>query len=107
MSGSYDEMLNDFFYELALTAPLQHVNVIDCYGACWPAGMLEGDDDDNLGGVSSFVVPPSSASDPSTGKKTCLVLELASRGDLGNFVSRGLGLTLGIMVGVSQALACK
>ena len=106
VSGDYDEMVNDFFNELALTAPLQHVNVINCYGGCWPEGVLEGDDD-NLGSIRSFEQPPSSASDPSTDKKTCLVLELASRGDLGNYVPHGLGLTLDMMVGTSQALACK
>lgn len=47
--------VTQFFEEIKLTAPLSHKNIVDCYGGCWDEGTMA----------------------------TCVVMELAARGNLG------------------------
>ena len=50
-----ENKVTQFFEEIKLTAPLSHKNIIDCYGGCWDEGTMS----------------------------TCVVMELAARGNLG------------------------
>ena len=61
-----EDLVEKFFDEIKLTAPLSHPNIVDCLGGIW------GED-------ASF--------------GTCIVMELVTRGDLSGFISRGLNVT--------------
>ena len=69
---------NRFFEEIQLCAPLEHRNVIDCLGGCW--------------GEAGF------------GSGVAIVFELASRGDLGNFIGKGWAVTSWLCLGTARAM---
>ena len=95
-------MLQNFFHEIRLTCPLHHGNIIACYGGCWleDASLLT--DEESLSGSfkSDF-----GCNMMHNGPITALVLELAARGDLAGYITKGLFITEGILAGLARALA--
>ena len=84
-----DEVIEKFFEEIKLTAPLNHRNVINCLGGSWGSG-------EEAGAVSAGV---------------CIVLEFAARGDLTNFIESekkqggGWNVTSKMITGIAKGMA--
>ena len=103
MLDNFEELLEDFFRELRLTAPLHHENVIDCIGGCWPEALFLNQDDNDVQVTSMTASMKLDAYETKRGDLICLVLELAARGDLAGFISRGIEITLPILVGTGES----
>ena len=73
-----DELVEKFFDEITVCAPLEHRNVIDCLGGCWGEAGL--------------------------GSGVAIVFELASRGNLGHFIGKGWAVTSKLCLGTARAI---
>ena len=96
-SANFDEMVELFFKEIRLIAPLHHENIVDCLGGCWPQELF------TVAG-STFYDDGLFEEDIDSKSTIGLVMEIAARGDLSNFVTAGLGVTKGMCLGVVRGL---
>ena len=96
-SANFDEMVELFFKEIRLIAPLHHENIVDCIGGCWPKELF------TVASIASFddgLLEEDIDSNSTIG----LVMEIAARGDLSNFVTAGLSVTKEMLLGVARGL---